>query len=143
MDAMSRTQTAVKFVYVGFIGAWFCWIFLIAKMNRPHRSVSAWVLAAFVPAAVYAIFVGFAMRKKFFRRSAEALSGDLRKALAFWRLAHFFSFCCAMNLTLLGVVLKFLGSDWILVGIFLGMGLAFLLLWRPRQLTVSGGQPAL
>jgi hypothetical protein len=139
----SRTQTEIKFVYTGFIGAWFCFIFMIAKMNRPHRSISLWVLVACVFWTAYSIFGGFTMRRKFFRRSSESLSGEPRKALAFWKVAHFIGFCSAMSLTLLGVVLKFLGSGWIVAGIFLGLGLTFLLLWRPRQLAVSVGQPAL
>jgi hypothetical protein len=143
LDAMSRTQTEIKFVYVGFIGAWFCFIYMIANMNRPPRSVSLWVLGALVFWAVSAVLAGFVMRKRFFRLSAEARSRDLRKALHFWKAAHFIAFCCAMNLTLLGVVLKFLGSGWSVAGIFFGLGLAFLVLWRPRELAMSGGQPDL
>jgi hypothetical protein len=143
LDATSRTQTIIKFAYAGFIGAWFCLIFIMANMNLSHRGVSFWVLVASVFWAAYAIFTGFILRKKFFRRSTEVLSSDLSKALAFWRTAHFIGFCCAMNLTLPGVILKVLGSGWTVAWIFLGLSLIFLLLWRPRQLAVSAAQPAL
>jgi hypothetical protein len=141
LDAKSRTQTEINFVYIAFIGVWVCYIFVISKINPLHRSVSPWVVVPFVVGSVYSVLVGFTMRKKFFRQSAEAISGDLRKALRKWKVAHFIGFACAMSLALYGVALKILGSDWVVAGIFLGLGLALLLFWRPRQLDVSGGQP--
>ena len=50
---------------------------------------------------------------------------------------------CAMSIAIFGVALKFLGSSWLVPGIFFGLSLCFLLLWRPSQLAaVSGAQPA-
>ena len=137
VDAISKTRTGIRLVYVGYIVAWFCFLFLVHTMNPPHRNVSSSVLIAFVVAAVYAVVVGFVMRTKLFRKSAEALHGDLRKALGLWRAAHILGFTCAMNVCIFGFVLKFLGSSWLVLGIFFGLSLGFLLLWRPRQLDVS------
>lgn len=53
MDTISKTQNEIKFTYAAFIGAWFCFVFMIQTMNRPLCSVSSWVLAALVFAAVY------------------------------------------------------------------------------------------
>ena len=142
MDATSKTRTGIRLVYVGYIVAWFCFLFLVRSMNPFHRNVSSWVLVAFVAAAVYAVVVGFVMRTRLFRKSTEALPGDLRKALGFWRAAHIMGFTCAMNVCIFGFVLKFLGSSWLVPGIFFGFSLGFLLLWRPRQLVDSGTQPA-
>lgn len=111
-------------------------------MNPPHRNVSSSVLVAFVVAAVYAVVVGFVMRKKFFRQSTEALPGNLRKALALWSAAHLIGFGCAMSIAIFGVVLKLFGCSWLGAGIFFGLSFGFLLLWRPSQLAVSGAQPA-
>ena len=133
MDAISRTQTEVNLVYVGMLGAWFCFIFIIVDMNRPARSVSLWVLVAVVLWAVLMVFAGFVMRKRFFRLSAELRFLDFRKAIYCWKMVHFIGFGCATNLTLLGFALKFLGSGWILAGIFYGLGLAFLVLWNPAN----------
>jgi presenilin-like A22 family membrane protease len=141
LDAVSRTQTEIKLVYVGILGAWFCFIFIIVNMNRPTRSVSLWVLVSVVFWAVLTVFAGFVMRKKFFRLAAELRSRDLHKALYCWKMVHFIGFCCATNLAILGFVLKFLGSGWILAGIFFGLGLAFLVLWKPGQLAIGTGQP--
>ena len=111
-------------------------------MNPAHRSLSSLVLVAFVFAAVYAVVVGFVMRKKLFRQSTEALPGDLRKALALWSAAHLIGFGCAMSIAIFGVVLKLLGCSWLVPGIFFGLSFGFLLLWKPSQLDVSRAQPA-
>src|SRR5215470_6061229 len=132
MDAISKTQTGIKLVYAGHIVAWFCFLFIVHTMNPPRRNVSSLVVGAFVLVAVYAVVVGFVMRKKFFRQSTEAFPSDLRKALTLWRGAHMVGFTFAMSITIFGVVLKFLGSSWLMSGIFFGLSLVFLLLWKPR-----------
>jgi hypothetical protein len=103
-------------------------------MNPPGRNVSSLVLVGFVLVAVYAVVGGVVTRKKLFRQSTEALPHDLRKALNLWSGAHFIGFSFAMSITIFRVVLKFLGSSWFVVGIFFGLSLVFLLLWRPREL---------
>jgi hypothetical protein len=141
LDAIS-TQTEIKLAYRGFILAWFCFIFMVHEMNLPYRSISAWVLLAFAFAALCVMASGFVMRKKLFAQSAESLPGDLGKAIRHWRGAHFIGFSFAMNLTIFGAVLKFLGSSWYVAGIFFGLSLGLLLLWKPRELTLSNRQPA-
>ena len=142
MDAISRTQTEVKMAYRGFVVAWFCFIFMLYKMNLPVRNVSVPVFAALCILSASAIFLGFAMRRRFFKLTTEALPHDPSKASQFWRGANFISLCCAINPTIYAVVLKMLGSGWLVPGILFGVSLGFLLLWRPRQLAVSGVQPA-
>jgi hypothetical protein len=62
LDARSKAQTEVWVTYGGYIGARFCFLFMIRTMNPPQRTVSALVLAVFAAAAVYAILSGFAKR---------------------------------------------------------------------------------
>jgi hypothetical protein len=133
-DPISKTQTEVELSYVGFIVSWFCFLFVVHKMNLPLRNVSARVFVAFCIFAASAIVVGFMMRSRFFKLSAEALPHDPRKAGHFWRGANFISFCCAINPAIYGVVLKILGSSWYVAGVFFGLSLVFLALWRPREL---------
>jgi hypothetical protein len=142
LDAIARTQTEIKLAYRGFILAWFCFLFMVHEMNLPHRSVSSWVLVAFVFAAVCAAAAGFVMRKKLFALSTESLPGDPSKVLRLWRGAHFISFSNAMSLTILGVALRFLGTSWLVPGVLFGLSLGFLLLWRPRQMAANSAQPA-
>lgn len=141
-DATAWVQTEVKVVYCGFILAWFCLFFLVHQINAALRDLSAWVFGAVCILAVCAIQAGFVMRRRFFKLTSEALPRDPSKARQFWRSANFISFCCAMNPTIYGVVLKILGSGWLVPGMLFGLGLGFLLLWRPRQLAVSSAQAA-
>lgn len=141
-DTISKAQTEIELAHIGFLIAWFCFLFMVHTMNPPHRSVSSLIPVAFTLAAVYAVVVGFVMRKKFLRQSTEALPDSPRKALALWRAAHFISFSCAMSIAIFGVALKFLGSSWLVPGIFFGLSLCVLLLWRPSQLAVSTARPA-
>jgi hypothetical protein len=99
-------------------------------------------VVAFVFATVCGIASGFRVQKKLFAQSAESFPGDLGKALRLWKAAHSVGFCCAISPTIYGVALRILGSGWLVPGILFGVGLGFLLLWRPRQLAVSDVQPA-
>ena len=102
-------------------------------MNPPQRTVSALVLAAFAAAAGYAIVSGFLMRRKFLAPSTEALRDDTSKAVSRWKAAHFIGFSCAMSVTIFGVALRFLGTGWLVAGIFFAVGLGLLVLWRPQR----------
>ena len=128
-------ETEVRLVYRGFILAWFCLLFMFHNMNLPLRVVSAPVFVTLYILVASVIFIGFVMRGRFFKLTTEAPPHDPRKTSQFWRPANFISFCCAMNPTIYGVVLKILGSGWLAPGMLFGLG--FLLLWRPRHLAVS------
>jgi len=119
LEARSRTQIELWISYGGFIVAWFCFFYMVQMMKPARRDVSLLVFVAFAAAAVYAVTVGFVMRKKLFAQSAKALPADPQKALGRWRAANIIGFSCAMNPTILGVVLKFLGASWSVPGIFL------------------------
>jgi hypothetical protein len=118
LEARSRMQTELWISYGGFIVAWFCFFFVIQMMNPVRRNVSSLVFVALAAAAVYAITVGFVMRKKLFALSAKTLPANPQKALGQWRAANIIGFSCAMNPAILGVVLKFLGASWSVPGIF-------------------------
>jgi hypothetical protein len=133
LDAISRTQTEIKLAYFGHFLALFGFLFMIYNVNRPQRSVSSWVLVAFVLATVYAITAGYLMRKRLFKQSVETLPSNVRKAVGLWRGAYFLGFSCAISIAIFGVALKFLGSGRYVAGIFFCLSLGFLLLWRPRQ----------
>jgi hypothetical protein len=135
-------QTEVEWVHRGFILAWFCFLFMVYKMKLSLRDISARVFVGACILTVCAILVGFVMRRRLFKLASEALPHDPCKASQFWRSANFISFCCAINPTIYGVVLKILGSGWLVPGLLFGLGLGFLLLWRPRQLAVSTIQTA-
>jgi vacuolar-type H+-ATPase subunit I/STV1 len=141
-NAISGTQTEIELAHVGFIFAWFGFLFMAHEMHLPQRSVSAWVFVVVCGFAAYSVVVGFVLRKRFVKQSAEAIPHDPRMANRRWRAANLLSFCSAINLSVCGAALKYFGSDWLLPGIFFGLSLGFLLLWRPCELAVSTGQPA-
>ena len=133
---------SIRVAYVGFVIAWFCWLFMVTEMHLPHQSVSVWVFVVVCVWAVYSTVVGFVFRKQFFKRSTEAVRHGPRMAREHWRTANLVSFCCAFNLSICAAVLKYFGSNWIVAGIFFGLSLGFLLLWRPRELAENDCQPA-
>jgi hypothetical protein len=139
VEAISKAHTEIKIVYIGHILAWLCFVFVVQTINTPRRNVSALILVAFALATVYSIVVGFVMRNKYFAKSAAALPRDPSKALSLWRVANFTSFSCATSMAVFGVALRFLGSTWVVLGIFFAVSLAFLVLWRPRPLGAKGG----
>ena len=92
MHSISKTQAEVKLVHRVYILAWFCFLFMVHKMNLPIRDVSAWVFVVLCILAASAIVVGFVMRRRFFKLTTEALPHDPRKACQFWRSANLISF---------------------------------------------------
>jgi hypothetical protein len=141
-DAISKTQTEIEVAHVGFLVAWSCLLFMVHKMNFPGHGASSWPLVAFVLATAFAIWAGFVMRKTLFKKSADAFAGSEGEALRHWRGAHFIGFTHAMSIAVFGAVLKFLGSTWYVAGLFFGLSLGLLLLWRPRHMAISDAQPA-
>ena len=133
MEARSKTQTEIWLTYGAYLASWFCFLFMIHTINPPERTVSSVVLAAFAAAAIYAIVSGFLMQRKFLALSTEVLREDPSKAARRWKAAHFIGFSCAMSVTIFGMALKFLGTGWLVPGIFFAVGLGLLVLWRPRR----------
>jgi hypothetical protein len=106
---------------------------MIQMMKPARRNVSSLIFVAFAAANVCAITIGFVMRKKLFAQSAGALPSDPRKACNRWKAANIIGLSCAMNPTILGVVLKFIGASWLVPSILFAIGLGLLVLWRPRS----------
>ena len=141
-DALSKTQTEIEATYVGFLVAWSCLLFMVQKMNLPQRNISMWVFIAFVLATAVAVWAGFIVRKALFKKSVDALGRNLGEALRYWKGAHSIGFTHAMSIAVWGAVLRFVGGSWYVAGIFFGLSLVFLLLWRPRQMGLKSTRPA-
>ena len=133
-DAISKTQTEIAVIHVGFLVSWSCMLFMVYKMNLPQRTVSSGLLVVFVLASAVATWAGFVVRKTLFKKSADALPDSVGEALRRWRGAHFVGFTNAMSIAVFGAVLRFVGSSWYIAGIFFGFSVVFLLLWKPRQM---------
>jgi hypothetical protein len=135
----SNVESTMWVVYGAHVFAWFCYGFILRLLNIPTRHVSPWVPLGLAAAAVYSVVVGFVMRRKFLGFPAEGVAVDSSRVLNRWRVGNFTGFACATTIALLGFALKILGSTWLLPGIFFGVGLGLLLLWRPRRLPLRIG----
>ena len=141
-DPVSKTQTEIALFHVGFLSAWFCSIFMVHEMNLPNRSVSSRTLVAFALATAITIWAGFVVRRRLFKRSADALAVNVGEALTHWKGAHFVGFTNAMSVAILGAILKFIGSNWYVAGVFFGLSLGLLFLWGPRHMAANSAEPA-
>ena len=135
-DPISKTQTQIKVRHTVYLLAWLIVLFMLHTMNLRQRTISSWLLVAFVFATTATIWSGFVLRKTFFKKSADALPNNVGEALKRWKGAHLIGFNNAMSIAVLGAVLKFIGSSWYVyvAGIFFGLSMVFLLLWGPRQM---------
>jgi len=125
-----------------YLLAWLCVLFMVHKMNLGQRTVPLGLLVVFVLATAAAVWSGFVLRQTLFKKSADALPNNLGEALKHSKAAHLIGFNNAMSIAVLGAVLKFMGSNWYVAGIFFGLSLVFLLLWAPRPMATNSGQPA-
>ena len=137
VEDRSKAERKMSVVYGAHVFAWFSYGFILRSLKIPTRHVSAWVPPGLAAAAVYSVVVGFVMPRKFFVVPAEGVVVDSSRVINRWRVGNSTRFACATTITLLGFTLKIIGSTWLLPGIFFGVGLGFLLLWRPRPLPLS------
>ena len=137
MNLTPRTQQEIKTVYAAFIFAWFAILFILHEMNLSRHDIAPWVWIVVVAAAISAIAAGYVIRKKFFKLSNQVLGSDPGKARGHWRAANLIGLNSALSVTFYGAVLKLLGSGWLVPGIFFGVSLGLLVLWRPRELDVA------
>jgi len=141
-DPTSKAQTQIELRHMGFLLAWLCVLFMVHKMNLRQRTVSSGLLVVFVFATAAAIWSGFALWKTLFKKSADALPNNVGEALKHWKGAYIIGFNNAMSIAVFGAVLKFIGSSWYVAGIFFGLSLVFLILWRPRPMVTNSAQLA-
>jgi hypothetical protein len=134
LDSKPKAERKMWVVFGAHVFAWFSYGFMLRLLDTPTRHVSSWVPLGLAAGAVYSIVVGLVMRRKFFAVPTDGVAVDSSRVLNRWRVGNFTGFACATTITLLGFALKILGSTWLLPGIFFGVGLGFLLLWRPRPL---------
>ena len=99
-------------------------------------------MTAFILATALVIWSGFVVLKTLFKKSADALSGNVVEALRRWKGAHSIGFSNAMSIEIFAAVLRFIGSSWYVPGIFFGLSLCLLLLWAPRQMASNPAQIA-
>lgn len=127
----------IRLVHVAFFVTWFLFIFVI-EIARPAPDANA---STIIPAVLglvgfSEIGLGFFLRSRFIEGAETVLRADPenQSAKQKWRTGNLLAFCFAETITLFGVVLKFLGYEWKIAGVFFGVGLLLLILWTPRKI---------
>jgi len=117
---------------------WFLFIAMIeiAQPQPGTGSISRILPAALGLVGISEIGIGFFLRSKFLAEAEAILreDGQNRAAMLKWRTGNLLSFCFAETISLFGVVLKFLGYEWRIAGVFFGVGLLLLILWTPQKI---------
>ena len=113
-------------------------------LKPAERSIPSALLFGSAAAAFSNITIAFVLRQQKVKKPMEILRDEPgnSSAMLMSRSGNVISFVLAESLTLLGMVLKFLGAEWRVAGIFFAAGLILTLLWYPRMgLPVSASAP--
>ena len=126
----AKVRSKIWILYGAYVFMWCDFLYMLHFLRTSTRVLPPWILPAFAAVGMYFIVSGALMRKKYLAQTAVAAHGDASKALV----PHIIGFSSAIAIAILGFLLKFLGATWRVTAIFFGIGLVFLLLWRPRPL---------
>ena len=127
----------IRLVHVAFFVTWFLLIFAIEIVKpTPDANSSTIIPAVLGLVGFLEIGLGFFLRSRFIEEAEAILQADPenQSAKQKWRTGNLLAFCFAETITLFGVVLKYLGYEWKIAGVFFGVGLLLLILWTPRQI---------
>ena len=132
---MNVAYLQLRLIHTAFLVSWFLFIFVLRVGNPPEQTLPFLLPAGLAVGTISTVALGFKMRQRLLNPHATALAStpDDAAHLQGWRLGNLVSFCFAEFTMLLGVVLKFLGERWNVVGAFFAVGLLLLLLWTPRK----------
>lgn len=135
---MNNALQQVRILHALFVTTWFLFILVAKFFLTPIESGNP---RSFFPAVIGAVVISEIGVALFLRArligSSEAVlrtQPEDQAALAKWRTGNLLSFCFAETITLFGLVLRVLGFEWRVAGIFFGVGLLVLLWWMPRKI---------
>ncbi|HET9804960.1 MAG TPA: hypothetical protein VFP96_17095 [Candidatus Acidoferrum sp.] len=133
---MNAIYLQLRLIHTAFLVSWFLFIFVLRVANPPEQTLPFLLPVGLVVVAISIVAVGFKMRQGLLEPHAAVLASTPEDPalLQRWRLGNLLAFCFAEFTMLLGVILKFLGERWNVVGAFFAVGLLLLLLWTPRKL---------
>ncbi len=133
---MEKSFRQIQIVHLGFVWAWFCFLFIFKFVAPIKSDLPSYFPLVMGLVSITDITIGFFRRKQNLSAAREMLLSDpeSRSGIGRWRVANILSFAFAQTVTLFGFVLRFLGWDWNIAGIFYAVGLLLLLLWAPRRI---------
>lgn len=135
MSPLANSRRAVRILHLAFVVTWFLFVLVAVLVKPPVQPIEPLLPYIFALAALGSVSLGFALRKARVDRALEVLRNapDHPQALIEWRSGNLTLFVLAETVTLMGLVLKFLGAPWTVAGVFFFAGLFFTLLWTPRM----------
>jgi hypothetical protein len=133
--SLRNSGRAVRILHFAFVVTWFLFVLVVLLVKPPVEPVHPLLPYIFALAALGSVSLGFVLRKARIDRPLEVLRNapDDPQALIEWRSANLTLFVIAETVTLMGLVLKFLGAPWAVAGVFFFAGLFLTLLWTPRM----------
>jgi hypothetical protein len=134
MTIVQKNLQSARLIHVAFLFAAAIYVaipFLIAPVAN---SATMTIIAAFALIAFTTWAGGFFIRSRIVLPSAERLRENAEDdaAAARWRTGVVLSLTFCESVLLFGFALKILGASWNICAIFYGVGIFFLLAWRPR-----------
>jgi hypothetical protein len=134
---MTKAQPALKqirMVHAVFLITQVLLILVILQVHPSEGGVAKELLFALplVSASNVLILGGIRSRQLAAAREILRTAPDDDAALSRWRAGNILGFVCAESVSLFGLVLKFLGAQWNIAGLFFAVGISLLLIWTPR-----------
>jgi hypothetical protein len=135
---MPSTLLILRLVHLAFVLAWFQFLFLLHFLHPPEHPVPVAYPIVLAAVAISSISVCERLRKQLVHEPAVTLETQPENQAVWnrWRAGNILSFAFAESTMLFGVLLKFLGESWKVVGMFFAVGLVLLLVWTPRAVKV-------
>lgn len=134
MNPVNRSLTEARILHIAFCSSWVLFLFLLFSLRPEEHPVAPAIVTAFALVNFMNVGVALYFRSKYITASVETLRINPQDAAVMtkWRMGNLFSFAMAESVTLFGLVLKLLGAEWRIAGVFFAVGLLLLLLWTPR-----------
>ena len=133
---MKAAFLQLRLIHGSFILSWFLFILLTVYIIHPADKLTGMTLPLVLGvAALSSISVAQTLRQRLVVAPAEELARHPGNAVLLqrWRSGNIVQFVFAESLTLFGLVLRLLGSNWPVAAPFFAVGLLMLLLSAPRD----------
>ncbi len=135
VPTVSQTLRVLRIVHVALLVSVALYVH-VAIITAPHpTTVPPALIVGIALMAILVAAAAFVFRAKFVSPAEEILAtnSEDRAALARWRLGQFVSLALAESVVVYGFVLKFLGAEWKIAGIFFAAGTALMLIFTPQR----------
>jgi hypothetical protein len=139
---LGKALSEVRILHFVFVATWFLFLLLPWYLGSSSLGLPDYLPIVLGLVCVSDIAIASVLRTRYISTSAEILRAEPENqaALAKWRMGNVISFTFAQTVTLFGFLLRFLGAQWKVAGVFFAAGLLLLLLWTPRAITTTDGR---